>query len=42
MKAFEVQEMQPYVFKEQLKRLFNLQVLNPPIICLFKPTYDVY
>lgn len=26
MKAFEVKEMQPYVFKEQLKRLFNLQV----------------
>lgn len=26
MKAFEVKEMAPYVFKEQLKRIFNLQV----------------
>ena len=29
MKAFEVKEMAPYVFKEQLKRIFNLQVTPP-------------
>jgi len=29
MKAFEVKEMQPHVFKEQLKRIFNLQVTPP-------------
>jgi Ca2+-binding EF-hand superfamily protein len=29
MKAFEVKEMAPHVFKEQLKRIFNLQVTPP-------------
>jgi hypothetical protein len=29
MKAFEVKEMQPHVFKEQLKRIFNLNVTPP-------------
>ena len=29
MKAFEVKEMMPHVFKEQLKRIFNLQVTPP-------------
>lgn len=29
MKAFEVKEMPPHVFKEQLKRIFNLQVTPP-------------
>jgi hypothetical protein len=26
MKSFEVKEMAPYIFKEQLRRIFNLQV----------------
>jgi hypothetical protein len=26
MKSFEVKEMPPYIFKEQLRRIFNLQV----------------
>lgn len=29
MKSFEVKEMPPHIFKEQLKRIFNLQVTPP-------------
>jgi hypothetical protein len=39
MKAFEVKEMPPYIFKEQLKRVFNLNV-NPPEMGALMSVFD--
>ena len=45
MKAFEVKEMPPHIFKEQLKRVFNLN-LNPvemgAIMSVFDGTFTCY
>lgn len=40
MKAFEVKEMAPHVFKEQLRRIFNLQV-TPPEMGALMAVFDV-
>eukprot|EP01034_Spumella_vulgaris_P025483 gene25483-31949_t len=39
MKSFEVKEMQPHVFKEQLRRIFNLHV-NPPEMGALMSVFD--
>ncbi len=39
MKAFEVKEMPPHIFKEQLKRVFNLNV-NPPEMGALMSVFD--
>lgn len=43
MKAFEVKEMPPHIFKEQLRRVFNLNVTPPEmgaLMAVFDGKYD--
>ena len=42
MKSFEVKSMPPHVFKEQLRRVFNLQVTPPELGALMSIFDGIY